>query len=82
MNFSLTPNLEQFVREKATGGEYNNASEVVREALRIMKRVEEQRELKMQNLRKAIKAGDDDISRGDFAVISSQEDLDMLFAEL
>lgn len=34
MNVSLTPTLEAFVREKVGGGLYNNASEVVREALR------------------------------------------------
>ena len=33
MNFSLTPQLESFVRECAESGEYNNASEVVREAI-------------------------------------------------
>ena len=30
MNFSLTPALEQFVRDHANSGDYNNASEVVR----------------------------------------------------
>jgi len=34
MNVSLTPELERFVREKVATGLYNNASEVVREALR------------------------------------------------
>ena len=41
MNFSLTPNLEQFVRDRARSGDYNNASEVVREAIRLLKRFEE-----------------------------------------
>lgn len=36
MNVSLTPELERFVREKVASGLYNNASEVVREALRAM----------------------------------------------
>lgn len=34
MHVSLTPELERAVREKVAGGYYNNASEVVREALR------------------------------------------------
>lgn len=36
MNVSLTPKLEEFIREKVSSGLYNNASEVVREALRLL----------------------------------------------
>jgi len=36
MNVSLTPALEKFIREKTASGLYNNASEVVREALRLL----------------------------------------------
>ncbi len=36
MNVSLTPTLEQYVRRKVATGLYNNVSEVVREALRLM----------------------------------------------
>lgn len=35
-NYSLTPTLEDFVSEKVQSGGYNNASEVVREALRLL----------------------------------------------
>lgn len=35
-NFALTPPLEDFIADKIRSGGYNNASEVVREALRIM----------------------------------------------
>lgn len=36
MNVSLTPELEEFVSTKVESGRYNSASEVVREALRLM----------------------------------------------
>ena len=36
MNVSLTPKLEELIREKVSSGLYNNASEVVREALRLL----------------------------------------------
>ena len=36
MNVNLTPLLETMVKDKVAGGLYNNASEVVREALRLM----------------------------------------------
>ena len=37
MNVSLTPELERFVDAKVESGLYNNASEVVRESLRLLK---------------------------------------------
>ena len=36
MNVSLTPELEEFVSAKVSSGRYNSASEVVREALRLL----------------------------------------------
>ena len=36
MNVSLTPELEKFVGAKVESGRYNSASEVVREALRLL----------------------------------------------
>jgi antitoxin ParD1/3/4 len=36
MNVSLTPELEKFVSAKVEGGHYGSASEVVREALRLL----------------------------------------------
>lgn len=41
MNVSLTPELERFVGEKVESGLYNNASEVVREGLRLLKEQDE-----------------------------------------
>jgi antitoxin ParD1/3/4 len=36
MNVSLTPELEEFVNAKVQSGRYGSASEVVREALRLL----------------------------------------------
>lgn len=41
MNVSLTPELEKFVEAKVESGLYNNASEVVREGLRLLKEHDE-----------------------------------------
>ena len=43
MNVSLTPELEQFVQSKVENGRYNSASEVVREALRLLEEHEKVR---------------------------------------
>ena len=41
MNVSLTPELEQYVSAKVESGRYNSASEVVREALRLLEEHEQ-----------------------------------------
>ena len=82
MNFSLTPSLEQFVRDRANSGDYNNASEVVREAIRLLKRAEERRALKMERLRAAISDGDQALAHGDAIEVNSDRELDEFFAEL
>ena len=82
MNFSLTPQLESFVRECAESGEYNNASEVVREAIRLLKRTAEVRSIKLKHLRDAVTEGEEAISLGESHVFNSEEELDHFFEEL
>jgi antitoxin ParD1/3/4 len=43
MNVSLTPELEKFVSLKVDSGLYNSASEVIREALRLLESQESSR---------------------------------------
>jgi antitoxin ParD1/3/4 len=45
------------IREKIASGSYNSASEVVREALRLLEQADEFRVLKLQNLREDIREG-------------------------
>lgn len=44
MNVSLTPELEKYVQEKVETGRYTSASEVVREALRLLEQKDQDRE--------------------------------------
>lgn len=53
MNIHLTRELEQLVQNKVQSGRYNSASEVVREALRLM----EERDLRKEEIRKQIAKG-------------------------
>ena len=57
MNISLTPHLEEMIREKIASGSYNSASEVVREALRLMEQEDQLRSLKLQKLREDVQEG-------------------------
>ena len=43
MNVSLTPELEKFVSSKVRAGRYTSASEVVREALRLLEEHDQER---------------------------------------
>jgi len=57
-NVNLTEELNRFIQEKLESGRYDNASEVVRAALRALEREEREYEAKLAALRAAIAAGD------------------------
>lgn len=57
MNVSLTEELEKLVLNKVRSGMYNNASEVIREALRLLKERDDDRQEKLQSLRAEIHKG-------------------------
>lgn len=59
MNISLTPHLEKLVQGKVESGLYNSASEVMREALRLMEERDQLRELRLEELRREIQKGID-----------------------
>jgi antitoxin ParD1/3/4 len=54
MNVSLTPELESFVNTKVQSGRYNSASEVVREALRLLEEQEQVRQAHLTAFRQEI----------------------------
>ena len=60
MNVSLTPELEQLVNQKVQSGLYQTASEVVREALRLLKERDDH-----VRLRADIQAGLDGLVRSE-----------------
>jgi antitoxin ParD1/3/4 len=57
-NVNLTEELDRFVLAKVRSGRYENASEVVRTALRTLEREEREYEAKLTALRAAIDEGD------------------------
>jgi antitoxin ParD1/3/4 len=59
MNVNLTPQLEEMVRRKVASGMYTSASEVVREALRLMEEQDEMRAIRLERLRSDIRDGPD-----------------------
>jgi antitoxin ParD1/3/4 len=65
MNVSLTPELEQFVHKKVESGRYLSASEVVREALRVLEEQDRLRAIRLEELRKTIQVGVEQADRGE-----------------
>jgi antitoxin ParD1/3/4 len=57
MNVNLSPQLEAMVKAKVASGLYTSASEVVREALRLMEQQDQLRSLQLQQLRYDIQEG-------------------------
>jgi len=82
MNVSLTPALEKLVQQKVDSGLYNNASEVIREALRLLKESEEFRRAKLKKLKAALAKGEADLASGRVSVLDSEEDIEAFFARL
>jgi antitoxin ParD1/3/4 len=65
MNVSLTPELERFITEQVESGLYRSASEVVRDAVRMLERAVVEREVKLEALRRAIEVGLGELDRGE-----------------
>jgi antitoxin ParD1/3/4 len=57
-NVNLTDELDRFVLAKVKTGRYENASEVIRAALRTLERDEREYQAKLAALRAAVDAGD------------------------
>jgi len=65
MNVHLTPELERLIQVKVESGRYNSASEVVREALRLMEQRDEVRTIQLQTLRNRMDRALNESARGE-----------------
>jgi putative addiction module antidote protein, CC2985 family len=64
MNVHLTAELEELVQTKVRSGRYNSASEVVREALRLMEERDQLRAMHKEEIRRKIDQGLESLRRG------------------
>jgi antitoxin ParD1/3/4 len=80
MNVSLTPELENLVRDKVKSGRYGSASEVVGEALRLMNQRDRFQELHKEEIREKIAAGAASLRAGQGA--DGEDVCDRIDAEL
>ncbi|HKJ97996.1 MAG TPA: type II toxin-antitoxin system ParD family antitoxin [Desulfotignum sp.] len=74
MHISLTPELETKVKQKVASGFYNNASEVIRDALRFWEKNEELvQHMKLEILKERLLIGADQAKQGEFVEQSVTE---------
>ena len=72
-NISLTGPLDQFIEERVKSGDFQNASEVVRAGLRLLKRQAEEDAAKLERFSKLVQEGIDDIEAGRFTELDWDE---------
>lgn len=74
-NVVLTDRQQALIEALVTSGRYQNASEVVREGLRLVETREAEAAAKMKALREAADAGIGAIERGEYREFSRMDDL-------
>jgi antitoxin ParD1/3/4 len=74
-NVVLTDHQEKLIDSLIGSGRYQNASEVLREGLRLVEQREAENAAKLKVLRKAARAGFDALDRGEFREFDSTDDL-------
>ncbi|MGB4335578.1 MAG: type II toxin-antitoxin system ParD family antitoxin [Chromatiaceae bacterium] len=80
MHVSLTPELQSRVQAKVESGLYDNASEVIREALRFMDAHEDWiNEIKIAHLREQLNIGLAQLEQGQGIAVESKASLNRLF---
>jgi antitoxin ParD1/3/4 len=72
-NISLTPEQDAFIEEAVRSGEYQNASEAVRDALRALQQRRREDALKLEALRHQIDTGIEALDRGEFIEVADSE---------
>lgn len=82
MNVSLTPELETLINEKVKSGNYNSASEVVREALRLLKEEDELKRIRREEVRREVMKGVADMEAGRYTTISNEADAQKMISKI
>ena len=73
-NINLTGRLDRFIEKEVASGEYGNASEVVREGLRLLETRKAENRAKLQWLRGAVQESIDELERGEGIVFESADE--------
>ncbi len=75
-NVNLTEHFDRFIEAGVTSGRFSNASEVVREGLRLLEQRDQENKAKLKWLRGAAKEGFDAIERGEYVTLRSDREIE------
>jgi antitoxin ParD1/3/4 len=75
-NVVLTDRHEKLIADLVSSGRYQNASEILRDGLRLIEERDRREAAKLQALREAAQLGIDAIERGEYKEFDSFEELD------
>jgi antitoxin ParD1/3/4 len=81
-NINLTEHLDEFVEREVASGRYSNASEIVRESLRLLEEQNQERKAKLKALRQAAKQGFDEIDQGQGIVLKGNKAIHQFISEI
>lgn len=79
-NINLTEHLDAFIERHVASGRYSNASEIVREALRLLE--EQEKKAKLKALRHAAKEGFDEFDQREGIVVKGRKALGKLCKDI
>jgi antitoxin ParD1/3/4 len=74
-NVNLTEHFDRFIEAGIASGRFSNASEIVREGLRLLEQREQEDQAKLEWLRAAVQEGIDQIDREEGIAFESMDDL-------
>ena len=78
-NVVLTDQQEAFLGGLVTSGRYQNASEVLREGLRLLESQHQRRQAELADIQAGVIAGLGQVERGEFAQGSGEEAIERVF---
>jgi antitoxin ParD1/3/4 len=81
-NVVLTKQQEKLIKSLVGSGRYQNASEILREGLRLVEQREAEDRAKLEALREAARAGFEALDRGEFKEFESINDLQAYLKDL
>jgi antitoxin ParD1/3/4 len=72
-NVNLTPEQDAFIDEVLEAGEYRNASEAMRDAIRALQQRRAEDALKLERLRLAVREGVAALERGEYTEVADAD---------
>lgn len=74
-NINLTEHFDRLIEAGVASGRYGNASEMIREGLRLLEQRAREERAKLKWLRGAVKEGLNEIERGEYTILRSDQEI-------